>query len=85
MARLLADGYDDICLSKFTSGNGTTEPKGILTAATAQTSTETVVGTDGASRRRISTQCGTTSGEVPASRIVDHERRRDDEHDPAVR
>ncbi len=30
MARLLADGYDDVCLSKFTSGNGTTEPKGIF-------------------------------------------------------
>lgn len=48
MARLLAFGYDDLLLSKFTSGNGTTEPMGILTALTAQTTTETTVTTDGA-------------------------------------
>lgn len=48
MARLLAAGYDDLLLSKFTSGNGTSEPNGILTALTAQTTTETTVTTDGA-------------------------------------
>lgn len=48
MAGLLATGYDDLLLSKFTNGNGTSEPKGILTALVAQTTTETVTTTDGA-------------------------------------
>jgi HK97 family phage major capsid protein len=48
MARLLSAGYQDLLLSKLTSGSGTGEPKGILTALTAQTATETVVTTDGA-------------------------------------
>lgn len=48
MARLLAFGYDDLLLSKLTNGNGTSEPKGVTTALTAQTTTETTVTTDGA-------------------------------------
>jgi HK97 family phage major capsid protein len=48
MGTLLAAGYDDLLLSKFTNGSGTNEPTGILTALTAQTSTETTVTTDGA-------------------------------------
>jgi HK97 family phage major capsid protein len=48
MARLLAFGYDDLLLSKFTNGNGTSEPMGVTTALTAQTTTECTVTTDGA-------------------------------------
>jgi HK97 family phage major capsid protein len=48
MARLLATGYDDLLLNKFTSGSGTGEPKGLLTALTAQTTSEVVTTTDGA-------------------------------------
>jgi HK97 family phage major capsid protein len=48
MSRLLAAGYDELLVSKFTSGNGTTEPRGILTALVAQTTTEVTVTTDGA-------------------------------------
>jgi HK97 family phage major capsid protein len=48
MSRLLAAGYDELLVDKFTSGNGTTEPRGILTALVAQTTTETTVTTDGA-------------------------------------
>lgn len=48
MARLLSFGWDDLLLSKLTNGNGTSEPKGVTTALTAQTSTETVTLTDGA-------------------------------------
>jgi HK97 family phage major capsid protein len=35
MATLLAQGYDELLVSKFTSGSGTSEPKGILTAISA--------------------------------------------------
>lgn len=48
MAGLLATGYDDLLLNKFTNGSGTGEPTGIQTALTNQTATETVVTTDGA-------------------------------------
>ena len=48
MARLLAAGYDDLLLSKLTTGTGTAEPHGILDALVEQTTTETTVGTDGA-------------------------------------
>lgn len=48
MARLLDVGYDDLLLSKFTNGNGTTEPRGLVTALDANTNVEVVVTTDGA-------------------------------------
>jgi HK97 family phage major capsid protein len=49
MARVLAIGYDDLLLSKFTSGSGTGEPRGILTALAAASPTVTVTSvTDGA-------------------------------------
>jgi len=35
MGRLLAIGYDELLIDKFTRGNGTTEPRGILTALQA--------------------------------------------------
>ncbi len=47
MARLLAAGYDDLLLNKFTSGSGSGEPRGLLTALTAQTGSEVTVTTDG--------------------------------------
>jgi len=48
MGSLLAAGYDDLLLSKFTSGSGTNEPTGILTALQASGSYQVVVTTDGA-------------------------------------
>jgi HK97 family phage major capsid protein len=48
MARLLAAGYDELLISKFTNGNGSTEPRGIVTALDANTNVEVVVTTDGA-------------------------------------
>lgn len=35
MATLLAEGYDELLVDKFTRGSGTSEPKGILTAISA--------------------------------------------------
>lgn len=47
--RILAVGYDELCLSKFTSGSGTGEPTGLLTALAAATPTLLVTSaTDGA-------------------------------------
>jgi HK97 family phage major capsid protein len=49
MAGVLASGYDELLVSKFTSGNGTSEPRGILTALTNASPTVTVTSTtDGA-------------------------------------
>lgn len=51
MQRLLAEGYDELLVDKLTRGNGSTEPKGILTALSANTNvrvTVTTVGTIGA-------------------------------------
>jgi HK97 family phage major capsid protein len=51
MSRLLNDGYDELLISKFTNGNGTTEPRGIVTALAANTNslvTGTTVGVFGA-------------------------------------
>jgi HK97 family phage major capsid protein len=48
MARLLAIGYDELILEKFTTGNGTSEPRGLLTALDANTNVEVVSTTDGA-------------------------------------
>lgn len=47
MAGLISAGYDDLLLVKFTNGNGTTEPRGILTALDANTNVEVVSTTDG--------------------------------------
>lgn len=51
MSTLLASGYDELLVDKFTRGSGTGEPKGILTALSANTNvrvTVTTVGTIGA-------------------------------------
>jgi len=48
MARLLAEGYDELLINKFSTGNGTTEPRGIITALDANTNVEVVSTTDGA-------------------------------------
>jgi HK97 family phage major capsid protein len=47
MARLLGEGYDELLLQKFTTGNGTTEPRGLLTALDANAADEVVSTTDG--------------------------------------
>src|SRR5262245_21368556 len=48
MARLLAEGYDEILVDKFSQGSGSGEPRGLLTALDANTNDEVVVTTDGA-------------------------------------
>lgn len=48
MARLLAEGYDELLINKFSGGNGTSEPRGILTALAANTNSQVVSTTDGA-------------------------------------
>ncbi len=48
MGRLLGIGYDELLLQKFTTGNGTTEPRGIITALDANASSEVVSTTDAA-------------------------------------
>lgn len=40
MGRLLAEGYDELLVDKFSRGSGTGEPKGILTALDANTNVE---------------------------------------------
>jgi HK97 family phage major capsid protein len=47
MGRLLGEGYDELLLQKFTSGNGTTEPRGLITALDANTNVEVTSTTDG--------------------------------------
>jgi len=47
MAVLLAEGYDELLVDKFTRGNGTTEPQGILTALSANTNVRVGVTTAG--------------------------------------
>jgi HK97 family phage major capsid protein len=47
MGRLLGVGYDELLLQKFTSGNGTSEPRGLLTALDANTNVEVASTTDG--------------------------------------
>jgi HK97 family phage major capsid protein len=47
MGRLLGEGYDELLLQKFTTGNGTTEPRGIITALDANTNVEVASTTDG--------------------------------------
>jgi HK97 family phage major capsid protein len=48
MARLLAEGYDELLVDKFTRGSGTGEPRGILTALSANSSVRVTVTTAGA-------------------------------------
>jgi len=48
MARLLAEGYDELLIDKFSRGSGSGEPRGILTALDANTNDEVVSTTDGA-------------------------------------
>jgi HK97 family phage major capsid protein len=47
MSRLLAEGYDELLVQKFTIGSGTGEPKGILTALSANTNVRVTVQTAG--------------------------------------
>jgi HK97 family phage major capsid protein len=47
MSTLLAAGYDELLVSKFTSGTGTAEPKGILTAISATAGDRVFVTTAG--------------------------------------
>jgi HK97 family phage major capsid protein len=48
MSRLLAVGYDELLVDKFTRGSGTGEPQGILTALSANTNVRVGVQTSGA-------------------------------------
>jgi len=48
MARLLAEGYDELLIDKFSRGSGSGEPRGILTALDANTNVEVVSTTDAA-------------------------------------
>jgi HK97 family phage major capsid protein len=47
MSTLLAEGYDELLVDKFTRGSGSGEPKGILTALSANTNVRVVVTTPG--------------------------------------
>ncbi len=48
MGTLLTEGYSELTAEKFSTGTGTNEPKGIVTALDADTTAEVVVTTDGA-------------------------------------
>jgi HK97 family phage major capsid protein len=48
MATLLASGYDELLIDKFSQGNGTSEPRGILTALQASSGVQVTPTTDGA-------------------------------------
>jgi HK97 family phage major capsid protein len=48
MSRLLAEGYDELLVDKFTRGSGTGEPMGILTVLSANASVRVKVATAGA-------------------------------------
>ena len=47
MSALLAEGYDELLVDKFTRGSGTGEPQGILTALSANTNVRVRVTTSG--------------------------------------
>ena len=47
MSTLLAEGYDELLVDKFTRGTGTGEPRGILTALSANTNVRVTVQTAG--------------------------------------
>jgi len=48
MSRLLAEGYDELLVDKFSRGTGTNEPTGIITALDANTNVEVQVTTNNA-------------------------------------
>jgi len=48
MATLLAEGYDELLVDKFTRGSGTNEPFGILTNLSANTNVRVTLTTSGA-------------------------------------
>src|SRR5690606_30701012 len=48
MSRLLAEGYDELLVEKFSTGGGSGEPHGILTALDANTNVEILTDTSGA-------------------------------------
>jgi len=48
MGSLLAAGYDELLVQKFSTGSGTNEPRGLLTALGANTNDQVVSTTDGA-------------------------------------
>jgi len=48
MSALLVQGYNELLVEKFTTGSGSGEPMGIVTALDANTNVEVVVTTDGA-------------------------------------
>jgi HK97 family phage major capsid protein len=50
MSRLLADGYDELLVDKFTRGTGTGEPQGILTVLSATAGARVGVTTSGATQ-----------------------------------
>jgi len=47
MSELLASGYDELLVDKFTRGSGSGEPQGIVTALDADTTVEVLLGTAG--------------------------------------
>jgi HK97 family phage major capsid protein len=47
MSALLASGYDELLVDKFTRGSGTGEPQGIVTALDADTTVEVLLATAG--------------------------------------
>jgi HK97 family phage major capsid protein len=47
MGDLLGKGYDELLIQKFSTGNGTTEPRGLLTAINAVTASRVVAQTGG--------------------------------------
>lgn len=47
MSTLLASGYDELLVDKFTRGSGSGEPQGIVTALDADTTVEVLLGTAG--------------------------------------
>lgn len=47
MSNLLASGYDELLVDKFTRGSGSGEPQGIVTALDADTTVEVLLGTAG--------------------------------------
>jgi HK97 family phage major capsid protein len=47
VAGLLSEGYAELTAQAFATGNGTTEPQGVITALDALTTSEVVVTTDG--------------------------------------
>ena len=67
MSRLLAAGYDELLVDKFTRGTGTDEPQGILTALSANTNVRVAVSSAPSHRcHRPLPGVGGAAAEVPA-------------------